>query len=276
MTSRAALAVLGVALAGASVVSATSLTDLPAQFGGAGIEQRIGEQLPLDLEFVDENGERVQLARYFGTRPVVLAPVYYNCPMLCQMILEGLVRGLRVVDFGSEGVQEFEVVAYSFAPGETPEQALAKKTRALDDFGKPGTEDRWHFLTGDAASIEALGKAIGFRTSWDEKLQQYIHAATVVVVTPDGRVSRYLYGIDYAPRDLRLALVEASRNELGGVVDQVMLYCFAYNPLAGKYTAVTMNILRLAAIVTVVTLGSFIALMLRRDRRRSVATEAHA
>lgn len=254
----------------------TDARSIPPQLEGAGIDQKIGSNIPLDLEFLDEHGRSVQLRDYFGTRPVVLAPVYYECPMLCQMVIEGMVRSLRVIDFGSTEVQEFEVIAYSFAVGETPEQALAKKQHAMANLNRPETEGQWHFLTGNQASVEALSEAIGFRFDWDEKVGQYIHAASLVVLTPDGQVSRYLYGIDYAPRDLRLALVEASQNRLGGVVDQVLLYCFSYNPMAGRYTAMTMNILRLAAIVTVVTLGSFIALMWRRDRRRSIATEAHA
>lgn len=276
MSRAVALGAIAVLLAAPLLGQETTAAKVPPQLAGAGIDQRIGESLPLDLELVDESGATVRLGDYFGTRPVVLAPVYYECPMLCQMVIEGMVRSLRVVDFGSDDVQEFEVVAYSFAVGETPEQALAKKTRAMEDLGKPETANRWHFLTGDEASVSALSEAIGFRYDWDEKVGQYIHAATLVVVTPQGQVSRYLYGIDYAPRDLRLALVEASQNRLGGVVDQVLLYCFSYNPLAGRYTAVTMNILRLAAIATVVTLGSFIALMWRRDRRRETATEAHA
>lgn len=274
MRSSRILALLGSLAAGAL---GASTTEVPAALAGAGIDQKIGAQIPLDLRFTDEDGRAVRLGQYFGQRPVILAPVYYECPMLCSLVVEGMVRSLKVIDFGGEdGTADYEVVVFSFAPGENAEQAQAKRLAALDRLGRPEADSTWHFLTGSPESIAALTDAIGFRYDWDEEIGQYIHAASLIVLTPDGQVSRYLYGIDYSARDMRLALVEASENRLGGVADQVLLYCFSYNPLAGKYTAVTMNILRLAALITVATLGSFIVLMLRRDRRRGTTTEAHA
>jgi protein SCO1/2 len=240
---------------------------------GVGIDQRLDQQVPLDLAFRDEAGRAVRLGDFFGKRPVVLALVYYDCPMLCTQVLNGLVSALGVVSF--DAGREFDVVAVSFDPREKPADAATKKTAYLTRYRRPGAEAGWHFLTGEAASIAALTKAVGFRYRYDAGLDQFAHASAVFVLTPGGRVSRYFFGIEYAPKDLRLGLIEASDSRIGTPVDQILLYCFHYDPKSGKYGAAIVNIVRLAGGATVVTLALSIALMSRRARRlRAVAAES--
>ncbi|MBI1788458.1 MAG: SCO family protein [Acidobacteria bacterium] len=233
-----------------------------------GFDQKLDRQLPLHLMFRDETGRLAALGEYFKTRPVIVAPVYYECPMLCSQILQGLVAGLKPVNL--DAGKDFEVLAVSFDPSETPAQALRKKEMYAARYKRPAGETGFHFLTGDAASIQALMAAMGFRYTFDPKTRQFAHASGVLVATPQGRISRYLYGVEYAPRDLRLGLVEASRNQIGSAVDQLLLYCYHYDPATGKYTAAAMNILRLAALATLVALGGFVIAMLRRDRIRRI------
>ncbi len=235
-----------------------------------GIDQRLNESLPLDIPFRDEAGRTVALRDFFGKRPVVLALVYYNCPMLCTQVLNGLVGALNVTSL--EAGRDFDVLAVSFDTRETPAMAAAKKEAYLSRYKHPAAGAGWHFLTGDAASVEALTKAVGFRYRYDEKLEQFAHASGIVVVTPDGRLARYFYGIEYAPRDLRLGLVEASAGRIGTPVDQILLYCFHYDPASGKYGPVVVNIVRLAGLATVVLIGLGILAM---SRRRARALAAH-
>lgn len=230
-----------------------------------GFEQNLDAQLPLELKFRDETGKTVALGDYFGKRPVVLALVYYDCPMLCTMILNGLTSSLKAVHLDA-GV-DFDVVAVSFDPRETPELAAGKKQAYVKDYGRKGSEKGWHFLTGDADSITRLTKAAGFKYYWDEELQQFAHGSGVMVATPQGRLARYFYGIEYAPRDLRLGLVEASAGKIGSPVDQMLLYCFHYDPSTGKYGLTIMNVVRLMGSATVLALVAFILVMLRRERR---------
>ncbi|HUO85616.1 MAG TPA: SCO family protein, partial [Thermoanaerobaculia bacterium] len=199
---------------------------------GVSIEQRIGAQIPLDLQFVDEAGRNVTLRNYFGDKPVILTPVYYSCPMLCNLVLDGLVKtasNLRF-DIGTE----FEVVSVSFDPRETAEMAASKKEIYTRRYGREGVTGGWHFLTGDALPIRQLMDSVGFRYAWDSNLNQYAHAATIIVLTPEGKVARYFYGFEYDSRDLRLGLVEASDSEIGSVVDQALLLCYSYDPASGK------------------------------------------
>jgi protein SCO1/2 len=231
-------------------------------------DQKLDARLPLDTRFRDENGRDVALGEYFGRKPVVLAFVYYECPMLCNQILNGLVSGLGVLD-QSVG-QEFDVVAISFDARETPVMAAAKKAVYLDAYKRPGAEQGWHFLTGDEASIRRVTDAAGFQFSWDEATQQFAHASGVVVVTPDGRLARYLFGIEYPPRDLKFALMESSEGRIGSVVDQVLLYCYHYEPATGSYSLVAMNAVRLGGAVTVAVLLGFVMLSLRREGRAAV------
>jgi protein SCO1/2 len=234
-----------------------------------GIDQRIGEHLPLDLTFHDEAGQAVPLRRYFGARTVLLTLVYYQCPMLCSQVLNGVVSSLLPLKLNVG--RDFDVLTISFDPRDTPALATEKRDTYLRRYGRSGAERGWHFLTGDTQAIEALTKAVGFRYAWDPKIQQYAHASGIMVLTPDGRLSHYFYGIEYAPKDLRLALVQSSAGKLGNVVDQVMLYCYHYDPATGKYGAVVMNMLRLGGGLTLLLVGGFLAVAWRRDLRSKAA-----
>jgi len=236
----------------------------PPMLRNVGIEQRLHASLPLDLTFRDEAGEPVELREYFGRKPVVLAFVYYECPMLCTQILNGLLESVRVLNF--DVGKEFEIVTVSFDPGETAQLAAAKKQLYLQQYGRRGAETGWHFLTGDTSAIRQLTQAAGFHYRYDPATDQFAHASAIMVATPQGQLAKYFYGVEYAPRDLRLALVEASQNKIGTPVDQLLLYCFHYDPLTGKYSFVVMNALRVAGIATVLSLATFILLMFRRDR----------
>ena len=238
----------------------------PAPLRDVGIDQKLNEQLPLNLTFRDETGKPVQLRQYFGHKPVILSLVYYDCPMLCTLVLNGLVRSLRVVplDVGDQ----FDVVTVSFDPRETAALAAAKKETYVKRYARAQASQGWHFLTGEEASIQQLTRAVGFRYAYDAKSGEFAHATGIMVLTPTGRLARYFYGIDYSPRDLRLALVEASAHKIGSVVDQLLLFCFHYDPKTGKYSLVVMNVLRVAGMGTLLALGSFLFVMFRRDRRK--------
>jgi protein SCO1/2 len=238
---------------------------MPSPFQRIGFDQRVGQRVPADLVFRDETGRTVRLGDYYGKRPVVLSLVYYGCPMLCPLTLQGLTRSLKRLSF--DAGREFEVVVVSFDPRETPAQALAAKRDALKDYGRPETADGWHFLTGGAEPIRRLTQAVGFRYFYDTRVKQFAHAAGIVLLTPQGAASRYLYGIDFPVRNVRLGLVEAADNRIGSAVDQVLLYCFHYDPVQGRYSAATLNIVRLAAILSVAGLGLMIALLLRREHQ---------
>jgi len=233
-----------------------------------GIDQRLGEQLPLDLVFRDENGSAVRLGDYFGRKPVVLALVYYNCPMLCNQVLNGLTSALGVVSF--DVGKEFEVVTVSFDPRETPQLASSKKETYIQWYKREGAAEGWHFLTGERASIEKLTEAVGFHYKFDQSTDQFIHASGIMIATPQGTLARYFYGIEYAPKDMRLGLIEASDNRIGNPVDRLLLFCYHYDPAAGKYGAVAMNILRLAGVATIA--GMVAMFWLLRRRRRPAAS----
>jgi protein SCO1 len=238
----------------------------PAALKDIGIDQRLNDRVPLALPFHDEVGRPVRLDDYFGKRPVILALVYYNCPMLCTQVLNGLVSALRLVSLSAG--RDFDVVAVSFDPREKPADAAAKKNAYLARYQRPGSDPGWHFLTGDREAIAALARSVGFRFRYDGTRDQFAHASALYLLTPEGRLSRYFYGIEYAPRDLRLGLVEASAGRIGNPADQVLLYCFHYDPKTGKYGAVVVNIVRLAGITTLLILGISILLMSRRQRAR--------
>lgn len=243
----------------------TPASTVPRPLQNVGFEQQLNKQVPLDLPFRDEDGRTVKLGDYFGQRPVVLAFVYYECPMLCTQILNGLGRTLNAMD---ESVgKEFDVVTVSFDPRETPVLAAAKKKAYLDDYRREGAGSGWHFLTGEQSSIEALTKAAGFKYQWDEQTQQFAHASGIVVLTPDGRLARYFFGIEYAPRDVKFALIESSAGRIGTLADQLMLYCYHYDPRSGSYSLVAMNAVRIGGIVTVVTLVGFMMVTIRREKR---------
>jgi protein SCO1/2 len=254
----AALCLFGSALLQAQPLSKEQLERI-------GIDQRLDEQVPLGLAFADEEGQQVRLERYFGARPVILTLVYYECPMLCTQVLNGLVRSLRMLSF--ETGRDYEVVTVSFDPRETPALAAAKKAEYAKALGKPGAGAGWHFLTGTQDQIEQLARAVGFRYEFDERTGQYIHAAGIAVLTPTGRLARYFYGIEYSTKDLRLGLIEASNEQIGGPADQLMLLCFSYDPASGKYTLAVLKTLRLAGGLTVLALGLYVVAALRRERR---------
>lgn len=242
----------------------------PAILSKVGIDQRIGNTIPLNLTFRDDAGRSVRLADYFGKRPVVMALAYYECPMLCTQVLNGMVHALRPLDF--QPGRDYDVVVVSINPRETPALAAQKKATYVADYGRPETAAGWHFLTGDEASIHALAGAIGFRYAYDENIQQYAHGAAIYVLTPQGRLAQYFYGIEFPSRDVRLAMVESSHGKLGSVVDQVLLLCYHYDPTTGKYGAAIMDAVRIGGVLTLLALGGFLFVSLRRDRR----TEAEA
>jgi protein SCO1/2 len=238
-----------------------------------GIEQRLNEKLPFEAEFRDESGKPVKLGDYFQNgKPTILALVYYECPMLCNMVLNGLTSSLSIMKKLSAG-KDFNVVTVSFDPRETPELAAAKRAGYLHRYNRPGAEQGWHFLTGDQENIDLLTKAVGFRYAWDARQQQFAHASAIMIVTPDGRLARYHFGIEYDPPTLRLGLVEASQNKIGSAVDQVLLFCFHYDPQAGRYGPAIMNILRALGVATVGLMGGFILWSVRRDRRKAMHQE---
>ncbi len=230
-----------------------------------GIEQHLDEQVPLNLAFKDETGKSVQLGDYFGKRPVILSLVYYRCPMLCGQLLEGLESALRVVDF--DPGKQFDVITVSFDPTDTPAIAAAKKAEIMARYKRPNAAGGWHFLTGPQASIDALTKAVGFEYEYNQKTDQFAHATAIMVLTPGGKLTQYYYGIDFPPKDLRLGLIQASHNKIGTVVDQVLLYCYHYDPDAGRYSALIGRVLQIAGGFTVLVLGGFILVMFRLESR---------
>ena len=237
----------------------------PKMLRDVGIDQKLNDQLPLQLTFRDETGRTVQLGQYFGQKPVILALVYYECPMLCTQVLNGLLTSMKGMPLNVG--KQFNVVTVSFNPSEKPGLAANKKRVYVGLYGRPGATDGWHFLTGDEAPIQELTRAVGFRYAYDAASDQFAHASGIMVLTPQGKISRYFFGIDYSSRDLRLSLVEASNNRIGSPVDEVLLYCYHYDPTTGKYGLVIANVLRLAAMVTALLLGSFMFLMFRRERQ---------
>jgi protein SCO1/2 len=237
-----------------------------------GIDQKLGAALPLDLPFRDDQGRDVRLGDCFGGKPVVLALVYYECPMLCTLVLNGLVSGLDVVSLTAGS--DFDVVAVSIDPDETPGLAAAKKREYVARYGRAGSDRGWHFLTGSEAAIRDLAAAAGFRYRYDAATGQYAHAAGIMVATPEGKLARYFYGVEYPPRDLRLGLVEASAGRIGTVVDQLLLFCYQYDPATGTYGAAAFGLLRAGGALTVLALGAYLAAMWRREVRRARAGTA--
>jgi len=259
-------------LYGARTETGAVATGLPAVLKTVGIEQRLNEQVPLDAVFKDETGQQVRLGDVAKGKPVVLALVYYSCPMLCNQILNGVLGSLRQVSFNAG--EQFEVIAVSFDPRETPELAATKKQTYVKAYNRAGGENGWHFLTGDAANIKRLTDAAGFHYKWDEKTNQFAHASGIMLLTPEGKLARYFYGIDYPPRDLRLGLVETSQNKIGSPVDALYLYCYHYDPATGKYGAVVMNIMKVAGVITVGLIVGMLLFLRKRWPHRELATKA--
>jgi len=259
----------GILIAGVLALRA-AMAQIPIQqvYHDVGIDQNLGAGLPLDLPFRDEGGNPVTLGEYFGAKPVVLSLVYYRCPMLCTEVLNGMVECFRGLRFTAG--KEFTVVTVSIDPRETPAMAVEKKEGYVAAYARDGVAGGWHFLTGDARSIAALAQAAGFHYLYDSTSGQYAHAAGIMVTTPGGKLSHYFYGVQYEPRDMRFALEEASDGKIGGVVDRLLLLCYHYDPLTGKYGPVIANVFRGAGALTILILGGAILYMLRRERRRAL------
>jgi protein SCO1 len=252
-------------LAGAAPVRAQGDGPDDQILAKVGVDQHLNQQVPLDLTFHDEAGKTVSLGSYFGAKPVILTLNYFECPNLCTLVLTRLTDAMRELSFDLG--KQFNVVTVSIDPREKPELAAAKKAVYLERYGKPDAGSGWHFLTGDAPAIERLAQAVGFRYAFDARQDQYAHPAAVVLLTPQGTISRYFYDLGYAPRDLRLGLVEASANQIGSPVDQILLRCYHYDPVSGRYTAAVMDLVRASFIATVLGIGVAVFLMMRRGRR---------
>jgi protein SCO1/2 len=261
--------VAGAPAPGYRMAPGASASSVPAPLREIGFDRNLDRQVPLDLPFRDEADRLVPLRHFFGGKPVVLAFVYYSCPMLCSQVLASLTNTLRTLSL--EPGRDFEVVAISFDPRETPAIAAAKKAEYVARYGRPSAEDGWHFLTADEASIGPVTRAAGFRYAWDEQTKQFAHPAGVIVLTPNGRPARYLFGVEYGPRDLRLALVEAS-TAASDRVDALLLYCYHYDPMTGRCSLVVMRLLRIAGLGTVLALAAFITIAVKRERRRQATS----
>lgn len=256
---------IAMTVAAAAPARAEGPRQFPPQLLGVGIVQKLNAQVPLDLPFVDEDGRTVKLGDYFGKKPVVLSLIYYACPMLCTTSENGLLDAVKQLKF--DVGKEFEILTVSFDPNDKPMNATSKKSVYVGLYGRPGAEKAWHFLTGCQESISRLTDAVGFHYNYDETTEQFAHAAGIMVITPEGRVSHYFYGIHYPAGDLRLALVESSNNKIGNPVDAVLLYCSQYNPAVGKYGLVISRVLQLAGLVTILSIGTLVFVLFRAERR---------
>jgi protein SCO1/2 len=269
MRSRFYAAVL-VALIGVATLSASAQQiTTPAILSKVGITQNLNERIPPGLVFRDETGKSVRISDFFKQRPIVLSLVYFDCPALCTEVLNGELRAMKAIslDLG----KDFDAVTVSFEPKDTPALAKAKRDVYAGQYGRPGAAEHWHFLTGEQQSIDALTNAAGFHYAYDSSIRQYAHAAAILILTPDGRIDRYFYGVQYPARDVRLGLVEASQGRIGTLTDHALLYCYQYDPMTGKYGVVVMNVLRAAGGLTVLALGIFMTLMFLRERKRLAA-----
>ncbi len=233
---------------------------------GVTIEQNLNSPVPLDLLFHDETGQTVPLRTYFGEKPVIFSLVYFKCPSLCPMSLRETVTSLRRMPL-QVGL-DYNVVVVSFDPSDTPAAALEKKNEYAKMFGRAGFNSGWHFLTGSQESISRLASAIGFGYRWDEATKQYVHASGIMVATPEGRISRYFFGIDYAPADLRLALADAAKHKISRPVDFILQFCFHYDPTQGKYTLAIINILKVAGTFTVLGIAALVYYLMRKDKQQ--------
>jgi protein SCO1/2 len=257
---------LGPSAAGAQAVpsgTGPAAQNRPSVLESVGFEPQLNARLPLDLAFRDETGRNIQLREYFTRKPVLLALVYYGCPMLCNQVEQGVVGTLRMLSF-SPG-RDYEVVFVSFDPRETPDMAVQKKESAMTHFRRPETAGGWHFLTGSKESIDALTEGANFRYSFDQKSRLFAHASGILLLTPDGRISRYFYGVEYPARDVRLGLVEASAGKIGTPIDRALLFCYQYDPTSARYSASILKIIRLGGVLTILALVAGMLIFRRRD-----------
>jgi protein SCO1/2 len=240
--------------------------DRPPALRGVALDQKLGEQLPLGLALQDETGRTVHLGDYFGKRPVILTFAYYQCQDLCPLLLDGLVRSLRPLSFSAGN--EFDILTVSFDPHDTPSLAMAKKSDFIKRYSRPGADAGWHFLMGDEATVQRLTESVGFRYNYDTENARYAHATGIMILTPEGKIARYFYGIEFSPRDLRLGLIEASADRIGSPIDQLLLFCYHYDPATGKYGLLINSVIRLAGIATALALGSYVFVMLRGESKQ--------
>jgi protein SCO1/2 len=238
----------------------------PPWLGAVSFEQRVQEFIPLDVVFWDETGRQVPLRAYFGRQPVILSLVYYDCPNLCTLVLNGLLKTLRVISLTAG--EHFNILVVSINPADTPALAAAKKAQYVRGYGRAGAANGWHFLTGSSEAIQRLAQAVGFHYTYDAARDQFAHASGIMVLTPQGQLARYFYGVEYAPRDVRLSLVEAAADKIGSPIDQLLLLCYHYDPQSGTYSLAVLRALRVAGIATVLALGTGVGVMLHRERRK--------
>ena len=244
---------------------------LPNILKSVGIEQKLGEQMPLDAVFKNEDGKQVKLGEYFGkNRPVILALVYYECPMLCNEVLNGLTGSLKGMSF--DAGKEYDVLAISFDARENdkPDLAKNKKLGYLERYGRANSENGWHFLTGTQEEIDKVTKSVGFNYEYDPKTNQFAHAGGVMIITPEGKVSRYFYGIDYAAKDLKFGIMESAQNKIGNPAEQLLLYCFHYDPSTGKYGLAVINVIRIAGILTLLGMGGMFFVFWRYNKKKKI------
>lgn len=263
MKPLASAAAIGLLLA----LPAWSSTPAPTQDeirAAARIEQKLGEQLPLDLKLRDQSGEYVRLGDYFGDKPVIITPVFFSCPMLCNISIDQLIN--RMSGLKLDAGQDFTIITYSFDHRDTVADAADKRDLYLRRYGRPGAGEGWHFLTGDENTVKQLSDALGFHYAWDPKKEEFAHPAATIVVTPEGKIGYYFFGFDYTSRDLKYGLIEASGNKIGSLTDKFVMLCYDYDPATGKYSARAMNVIRVGGAATVALLGGFIVVMLRRER----------
>ena len=246
---------------------------LPPQLGDIGIEQRLNQQLPLSLTFQDENGQTVSLKKYFvPDRPVILSLVYFNCRMLCDQVLTSMAGAMRLLKF--DAGHDFEVLTISFDPRDTPQIAAAAKKKYLQMYGRSGGQDGWHFLTGNAANIRQVADAVGFHYRWDDRTQQFAHAAGITLITPEGRVAQYYYGARFFPSDLRLGLIQTSQNRIGTLADQIVLYCYHWDPRTGRYGMIVSRVIQVSGALTLLILGGILIFLFRAFPTRTAPARA--
>jgi protein SCO1 len=264
-----ALLTLAANLSAQTIPDGAQPAGLPPALRGVGFDPQLNARLPLDVAFRNEDGRDVSLSAYFGQRPVVLVFVYYGCPMLCNQLEQGVVATLKTISFNP--ARDYQVVFVSFDPRESPDMAREKKQAAMSRFGRPETVAGWHFLTGSKESIDALTQAANFRFTYNQKTNLFAHASGILLLTPDGRISRYFFGVDFPPRDVRLGLVEASAGKIGTPADHVLLFCFQYDPSSARYSAAILRIVRVGGVLTVATILVGILLFRRREGRAARA-----
>lgn len=270
ITQMKTLPIIVLLLNGIVGLTANGQQSTPAStvFNEVGIDQNLNQQIPLDLEFRNEYGKMVTLDQYFHAKPVIVSLVYYRCPMLCTQVLNGMVETFKIIKFTAG--KEFEVVTVSIDPTETSDLAAEKKAGYVSDYHRDGVGEGWHFLTGDQESITKLAKAVGFNYVYDEQTKQFAHASGIMIATPEGRLARYLYGIEYAANDVTFSLMDAAKEKIGSPVQKLQLLCYAYDPSTGKYSLVVINLLKIGGIITLMILGGFIVINLLRDKKKSL------